>query len=156
LENLPLGVVPMALCRTNARSEVSDPSSIFQLFCAAEHSGVMDMVQFRRLAALVDLSVRATGGAIVYRRRTPAARLAQKPTIVLVRGVWGNAAHWSKVILRLSKMGYESICPVENSTLLTCGRRQANPESHSVPHFFGIIFGNFGSAIGFLSVGGVH
>jgi hypothetical protein len=60
--------------------------------------------------------------------------MPQKPTIVLVHGVWGNAAHWSKVILRLSKMGYESICPVENSTLLTCGRRSVNPESHSVPH----------------------
>jgi hypothetical protein len=33
--------------------------------------------------------------------------MPQKSTIVLVHGVWVNAAHWSKVILRLSKMGYE-------------------------------------------------
>jgi pimeloyl-ACP methyl ester carboxylesterase len=35
-----------------------------------------------------------------------------KPTIVLVHGFWGDAAHWSKVILQLSKMGYESIFAV--------------------------------------------
>lgn len=37
-----------------------------------------------------------------------------KPTIVLVHGFWGGAAHWGKVIVHLSKMGYESICAVEN------------------------------------------
>jgi pimeloyl-ACP methyl ester carboxylesterase len=40
--------------------------------------------------------------------------MANKPTIVLVHGFWGGAAHWSKVIVRLSKMGYDSICAVEN------------------------------------------
>jgi pimeloyl-ACP methyl ester carboxylesterase len=39
--------------------------------------------------------------------------MANKPTVVLVHGFWGGAAHWSKVIVRLSKMGYESICAVE-------------------------------------------
>ena len=36
------------------------------------------------------------------------------PTIVLVHGLWGGAAHWSKVIVQLSKLGYESIRAVEN------------------------------------------
>jgi pimeloyl-ACP methyl ester carboxylesterase len=39
--------------------------------------------------------------------------MANKPTVVLVHGFWGGAAHWSKVIVRLSKMGYESISAVE-------------------------------------------
>jgi pimeloyl-ACP methyl ester carboxylesterase len=37
-----------------------------------------------------------------------------KPSIVLVHGFWGGAAHWSKVIVQLSKMGYGSIGAVEN------------------------------------------
>jgi pimeloyl-ACP methyl ester carboxylesterase len=36
------------------------------------------------------------------------------PTIVLVHGFWGGAAHWTKVILQLSKMGYADIHAVEN------------------------------------------
>ncbi len=37
-----------------------------------------------------------------------------KPTIVLVHGFWGGAAHWSKVIVELTKLGYGSIHAVEN------------------------------------------
>jgi pimeloyl-ACP methyl ester carboxylesterase len=37
-----------------------------------------------------------------------------KPTIVLVHGFWGGAAHWSKVIVGLSNLGYESIQAVDN------------------------------------------
>src|SRR5215471_11032118 len=40
--------------------------------------------------------------------------MADKPTIVLVHGFWGGAAHWAKVIVRLSKMGYSAIHAVEN------------------------------------------
>lgn len=40
--------------------------------------------------------------------------MPDKPTIVLVHGFWGGAAHWSKVIIELSKKGYQSICAVEN------------------------------------------
>ncbi len=40
--------------------------------------------------------------------------MANKPSIVLVHGFWGGAAHWSKVIVQLSKMGYGSISAVEN------------------------------------------
>ncbi len=40
--------------------------------------------------------------------------MAAKPSIVLVHGFWGGAAHWSKVIVLLSKMGYEAISAVEN------------------------------------------
>lgn len=40
--------------------------------------------------------------------------MANQPTIVLVHGFWGGAAHWSKVILELSKKGYQSILAVEN------------------------------------------
>src|SRR5262249_51105586 len=37
-----------------------------------------------------------------------------KPTIVLVHGFWGGAAHWGKVIVELSKKGYGDIRAVEN------------------------------------------
>jgi len=37
-----------------------------------------------------------------------------KPTIVLVHGFWGGAAHWGKVIVQLSKLGYNDIHAVEN------------------------------------------
>lgn len=36
-----------------------------------------------------------------------------KPTIVLVHGFWGGAAHWSKVIVDLSRKGYDKLCAVE-------------------------------------------
>jgi pimeloyl-ACP methyl ester carboxylesterase len=39
--------------------------------------------------------------------------MANKPAIVLVHGFWGGAAHWSKVIVGLSQMGYESLNAVE-------------------------------------------
>ncbi|WP_342316117.1 alpha/beta hydrolase [Lysobacter sp. FW306-1B-D06B] len=37
-----------------------------------------------------------------------------KPTVVLVHGFWGGAAHWSKVIVALSRLGYTDIRAVEN------------------------------------------
>src|SRR5260221_5933487 len=40
--------------------------------------------------------------------------MAIKPSIVLVHGFWGGAAHWTKVIVQLSKLGYDSINAVEN------------------------------------------
>jgi pimeloyl-ACP methyl ester carboxylesterase len=40
--------------------------------------------------------------------------MAGKPTIILVHGFWGGAAHWAKVIVRLSKLGYSAIHAVEN------------------------------------------
>jgi pimeloyl-ACP methyl ester carboxylesterase len=40
--------------------------------------------------------------------------MANKPTVVLVHGFWGGAAHWAKVIVQLNKMGYDSVCAVEN------------------------------------------
>lgn len=36
-----------------------------------------------------------------------------KPTVVLVHGFWGGAAHWSKVIVELSRKGYEKLRAVE-------------------------------------------
>lgn len=39
--------------------------------------------------------------------------MSAKPAIVLVHGFWGGAAHWSKVILHLSRMGYSDIRAVE-------------------------------------------
>ena len=36
------------------------------------------------------------------------------PTIVLVHGFWGGAAHWSKVIVQLSRLGHRSLHAVEN------------------------------------------
>jgi len=40
--------------------------------------------------------------------------MSDKPSIVLVHGFWGDAAHWSKVILELSGRGYDSLHAVEN------------------------------------------
>jgi pimeloyl-ACP methyl ester carboxylesterase len=36
-----------------------------------------------------------------------------KPTVVLVHGFWGGAAHWGNVITELSRKGYHSIHAVE-------------------------------------------
>lgn len=40
--------------------------------------------------------------------------MSGKPTIVLVHGFWGGAAHWSKVILELQRQGYDDLRAVEN------------------------------------------
>ncbi len=40
--------------------------------------------------------------------------MAVQPSIVLVHGFWGGAAHWAKVIVQLSRLGYTSIHAVEN------------------------------------------
>jgi len=40
--------------------------------------------------------------------------MSENPSIVLVHGFWGGAAHWSKVIVKLSRMGYRSLHAVEN------------------------------------------
>ncbi|MEO3976444.1 alpha/beta hydrolase [Streptomyces sp. CAU 1734] len=39
--------------------------------------------------------------------------MADKPTIVLVHGFWGGAAHWSKVILDLHRRGFDKLNAVE-------------------------------------------
>ncbi|MGO6904221.1 alpha/beta hydrolase, partial [Rhizobium ruizarguesonis] len=39
--------------------------------------------------------------------------MSNKPTIILVHGFWGGAAHWGKVILELAHKGYQSIHAVE-------------------------------------------
>ncbi|MFD5764878.1 alpha/beta hydrolase [Streptomyces sp. NPDC127049] len=40
--------------------------------------------------------------------------MSDKPTIVLVHGFWGGAAHWANVIVELNKRGYDRIRAVEN------------------------------------------
>lgn len=39
--------------------------------------------------------------------------MADKPTIVLVHGFWGGAAHWGKVIVELSRKGHTGLRAVE-------------------------------------------
>ncbi|MBM3108457.1 alpha/beta hydrolase [Pseudomonas sp. V1] len=39
--------------------------------------------------------------------------MSEQPSIVLVHGFWGGAAHWSKVILELSRLGYRNLRAVE-------------------------------------------
>ena len=39
--------------------------------------------------------------------------MSTKPTIVLVHGFWGGAAHWNKVIVELSRKGYDKLRAVE-------------------------------------------
>ena len=40
--------------------------------------------------------------------------MATKPTVVLVHGFWGGAAHWAKAIIELDRRGYDSVFAVEN------------------------------------------
>jgi pimeloyl-ACP methyl ester carboxylesterase len=40
--------------------------------------------------------------------------MSTKPSIVLVHGFWGGAAHWGKVIVELNRRGYDSLHAVEN------------------------------------------
>ncbi len=40
--------------------------------------------------------------------------MSNKPSIVLVHGFWGGAAHWAKVIAELDRRGYDSLHAVEN------------------------------------------
>ena len=37
-----------------------------------------------------------------------------EPTVVLVHGFWGGAAHWAKVVVELDRRGYGSLHAVEN------------------------------------------
>lgn len=39
--------------------------------------------------------------------------MSSKPTVVLVHGFWGGAAHWSKVIVELARKGYAGLRAVE-------------------------------------------
>ena len=39
--------------------------------------------------------------------------MSNKPTIILVHGFWGGAAHWSKVIIELSHRGFTSLQAIE-------------------------------------------
>lgn len=39
--------------------------------------------------------------------------MSNKPTVLLVHGFWGGAAHWGKVILELTRKGYTSIHALE-------------------------------------------
>lgn len=40
--------------------------------------------------------------------------MTNKPTIILVHGFWGGAAHWAKVIPLLAASGHQSLYAVEN------------------------------------------
>jgi pimeloyl-ACP methyl ester carboxylesterase len=40
--------------------------------------------------------------------------MSNKPSVVLVHGFWGGAAHWAKVIVELNGRGYDSLHAVEN------------------------------------------
>jgi pimeloyl-ACP methyl ester carboxylesterase len=40
--------------------------------------------------------------------------MSNKPSVLLVHGFWGGAAHWAKVIVELNERGYDSLHAVEN------------------------------------------
>src|SRR3974377_1536258 len=40
--------------------------------------------------------------------------MSNKPSVVLVHGFWGGAAHWAKVIVELNGRGYDSLHAVEH------------------------------------------
>ncbi len=39
--------------------------------------------------------------------------MSNLPAIILVHGFWGGAAHWSKVILELKRLGHDNLHAVE-------------------------------------------
>ena len=39
--------------------------------------------------------------------------MSKKPTVVLVHGFWGGAAHWGRVIVELSRKGISELRAVE-------------------------------------------
>ena len=39
--------------------------------------------------------------------------MSSKPSIILVHGFWGGAAHWARVILELSRKGYQDLHAVD-------------------------------------------
>lgn len=39
--------------------------------------------------------------------------MSSKPSIILVHGFWGGAAHWARVIVELSRKGYQDLHAVE-------------------------------------------
>ncbi|QDH13361.1 alpha/beta hydrolase [Formicincola oecophyllae] len=45
---------------------------------------------------------------------TPQTSPADRPTIVLIHGLWGDAAHWGEVIAALGKRGHHKVRAVEN------------------------------------------
>jgi hypothetical protein len=53
-------------------------------------------------------------GDITQLRRPGKEEGMSKPSIVLVHGFWGGAAHWAKVIVELNRRGYDSLHAVEN------------------------------------------
>jgi pimeloyl-ACP methyl ester carboxylesterase len=65
-------------------------------------------------AGLAVTSACAAPALNAHSTSTGANRMSTTPTIVLVHGFWGGAAHWSKVIVHLSRMGYTSLHAVEN------------------------------------------
>jgi pimeloyl-ACP methyl ester carboxylesterase len=81
-----------------------------------------DLPQVSRRALLLAGSGLAAARALscATRSRTTevdpkgASAMKTRPTIILVHGFWGGAAHWSKVIVQLSRMDYSSIHAVEN------------------------------------------
>ena len=71
--------------------------------------------------------------------------MTTQPTIILVHGFWGGAAHWSKVIVQLARMGYQSVRAVENpltspagTALLGALRRDDAKPSDETPELFAL------------------
>lgn len=71
-----------------------------------------------------------------------------KPTILLVHGFWGGAAHWAKVILELKKLGYESILAVENPlTSLADDAERTRKMAAQVPGPVVLVGHSYGGAV---------
>jgi pimeloyl-ACP methyl ester carboxylesterase len=83
------------------------------------HNARSEATASRRLVLLGAVGAAVTlpsGGARAARpSRKPKrnSKMSTTPTIVLVHGFWGGAAHWSKVIVRLTAAGHGSIHAVE-------------------------------------------
>jgi hypothetical protein len=59
--------------------------------------------------------------------------MAGKPSVVLVHGLWGGAAHWAKVITELHNRGFGSQHAVENPPDLIT-------EAGDLPNVTGLVY----------------
>ena len=56
----------------------------------------------------------ARGGTRTSPSENGSTVMADQPTIVLVHGFWGGAAHWAKVVVELHRRGHDRLHAVEN------------------------------------------
>jgi pimeloyl-ACP methyl ester carboxylesterase len=75
-------------------------------------SGIVQSLHRRPRA--YDLIARVEDGGASVEQGSEETAMSNRPSVVLVHGFWGGAAHWAKVIVELNGRGYGSLHAVEN------------------------------------------